>query len=53
LPAILSGLRERGFRFMPLSELMRAGGPSAGPFAAAPVEAHQAAAAPAATAAVP
>ena len=29
LPAILSGLRERGFRFVPLSELMRGGGPPA------------------------
>ena len=32
LPAILSGLRARGFRFVPLSELMRAGsGPAASP----------------------
>ena len=30
LPAILSGLRERGFRFVPLSELMRGGGPPGG-----------------------
>jgi peptidoglycan-N-acetylglucosamine deacetylase len=52
LPAILSGLRERGFRFVALSELMRAGGPSAGPSEAAPVAAHQAAP-PAATAAAP
>ena len=35
LPAILSGLRERGFRFVPLSELMRGGGPSGGPVAGA------------------
>jgi len=30
LPAILSGLRQRGFRFVPLSELMRGGGPPGG-----------------------
>jgi hypothetical protein len=35
LPAILSGLRERGFRFVPLSELMRGGGPTGGPVAGA------------------
>jgi peptidoglycan/xylan/chitin deacetylase (PgdA/CDA1 family) len=35
LPAILSGLRERGFRFVLLSELMRQGGSIAGPIAGA------------------
>ncbi len=44
LPAILSGLRARGFHFVPLSELMRAGG--------APAEARREAP-PATTAAVP
>jgi peptidoglycan/xylan/chitin deacetylase (PgdA/CDA1 family) len=41
LPAILSGLRERGFRFVPLSELMRVGGPPAGVAAGTAVEAQQ------------
>ncbi len=34
LPAILRGLRERGFRFVSLSELMRGGGPPGGAVAA-------------------
>jgi peptidoglycan/xylan/chitin deacetylase (PgdA/CDA1 family) len=31
LPAILTGLRQRGFHFVPLSELLRTGGAPAGP----------------------
>ena len=36
LPAILSGLRERGFRLVPLSELMQEGDPSRGVVAGTP-----------------
>jgi peptidoglycan-N-acetylglucosamine deacetylase len=36
LPAILSGLHDRGFRFVSLSELMRGGGPPVGPVAKVP-----------------
>jgi peptidoglycan/xylan/chitin deacetylase (PgdA/CDA1 family) len=43
LPAILSGLRERGFRFVSLSELMRNGGSGNGSPGAPPVEAQQSA----------
>lgn len=41
LPAILSGLRERGFRFVPLSELMRGGGPGPVQETATALQAHQ------------